>query len=185
MLACVVLGDSLAVGVGQARPDCRVAAVSGISSDRYIEFLSGVGNVRTAIISLGVNDGPGTATEENLLRLRVRVSAVTVYWLLTGTNPRAREAVRAVARRFGDRLIDAAPLAGPDHVHPDRNGYAALAALTGGGSGGPAQTLAFARQQQLASAWAASRAAQADAKPNVWHGPNNLNGLTLNTARRP
>ena len=119
MFACLALGDSLAIGVGQARPDCYVAAITGITSERYVQIFPGMRHVRTAIISLGVNDGEGTATAENLVRLRARVSADIVYWLLTGGNPRARDAVRAVAGRFGDRLIDAAPLAGTDHVHPE------------------------------------------------------------------
>ncbi|MEJ0016464.1 MAG: hypothetical protein WDN25_07855 [Acetobacteraceae bacterium] len=133
MLDCIVLGDSIAVGVGQARSDCAIAAVTGITSERYVQLFPGMRHVGTAIISLGVNDGEGTATADNLARLRARVRADTVYWLLTGGNPRARDAVRAVAGRFGDRLIDAAPLTGPDHVHPDRTGYARLAAQTRGG----------------------------------------------------
>ena len=123
MFACLALGDSLAIGVGHARPDCYVAAITGITSERYVQIFPGMRHVRTAIISLGVNDGEGVATAENLFRLRARVSADIVCWLLTGGNPRARDAVRAVAGRFGNRLIDAAPLAGTDHVHPDRAGY--------------------------------------------------------------
>jgi lysophospholipase L1-like esterase len=137
VFACLALGDSLAIGVGQARPDCYVAAITGISSERYVQIFPGMRHVRTAIISLGVNDGEGVATADNLLRLRVRVSADIVYWLLTGGNPRARDAVRAVAGRFGDRLLDAAPLTGTDHVHPDRTGYARLAAETRGGGSSP------------------------------------------------
>src|SRR4051812_48742624 len=104
-----------------------MAAVTGITSERYVQLFSGMRHVRTAIISLGVNDGEGSATKDNLSRLRGRVRADTVYWLLTGGNPRARDAIRAVASQFGDRLIDAAPLTGADHIHPDRTGYARLA----------------------------------------------------------
>lgn len=125
------------MGLAQARPDCAVEAFSGITSARYVQTFAGVAHARTAIISLGVNDGDGVATAENLSRLRGEVSANRVYWLMTGSNPRARQAVREVAARFGDQLVDAAPLAGPDHVHPDRAGYARLAEKTGGrGSGG-------------------------------------------------
>lgn len=131
MLDCLILGDSIAVGLGQARPDCAVAAVSGITSGRYVQTFAGANHVRTAIISLGVNDGEAVATAENLSRLRGLVSANVVYWLLTGGNPRARDAVLTVARRFGDRVIDAAPLTGADHIHPDRTGYARLATEIG------------------------------------------------------
>ncbi len=176
----MVLGDSLAVGVGQARPDCQMAAVTGITSERYVQFFSGMRHVRTEIISLGVNDGEGAATQDNLSRLRARVRADTVYWLLTGGNPHARDAIRAVAVRFGDRLIYAAPLAGADRIHPDRTGYARLAAETrsaGGGNSPPAS-----RYQDFLSP---ASAYQAFPNIKVWNGPHNLNGATVNGARPP
>ena len=133
MLECLVLGDSIAVGVGQARPECRVIAVSGISSERYVQTLLAPRRARTAVISLGVNDRDDVPTVDNLLLLRRSIAANHVYWLLAGINPRARDAARIVARLYRDRLIDVAPLAGPDHLHPGRAGYAALATATGGG----------------------------------------------------
>jgi hypothetical protein len=59
---CLALGDSLAIGVGQARPDCYVAAITGITLERYVRIFPGMRHVRTAIISLGVNDGEAVAT---------------------------------------------------------------------------------------------------------------------------
>ena len=169
MLDCIILGDSIAVGVGQARPDCSVAAVSGITSERYVQIFPGMRHVRTAVISLGVNDGEGAATAENLTRLRGGVSADVVYWLLTGGNPRARDAVRAVAGRFGDRLIDAAPLTGADHVHPDRAGYARLADETRGRGGGTS-TQASAYRDFVSPA----RVYRAFPSVKVWNGPEQL-----------
>lgn len=172
MFDCIALGDSLAVGVGQARPDCYVAAITGISSERYVQIFPGMRHVRTAIISLGVNDGEAADTADNLARLRARVTADVVYWLLTGGNPRARDAVRVVAGRFGDRLIDAAPLAGPDHIHPDRTGYARLAAETEGGGHAPPTS---AYQDFASSAWAY----RAFPSMKVWNGPDNVNGVPV------
>ena len=144
MLDCLVLGDSLAVGVGQAKPGCRVVAETGITSERYVHTLLVARSARIAIISLGVNDSEDVDTVDNLLRLRQAVTARTVYWLLAGINKRARDAARLVAVKFHDRLIDVAPLAGPDHLHPDRAGYAKLAGLMHGGSGGyPAQRASY------------------------------------------
>ncbi len=177
MLDCIILGDSIAVGLGQARPDCAVAAVSGISSERYVQTLAGTQHARTAIISLGVNDGEGVATAENLTRLRGLVSANVVYWLLTGGNPRARDAARAVAERFGDRLIDVAPLTGADHVHPDRTGYARVAAETGG------RGLAHASAYQDFPSPA--RVYRDFPNLKVWNGPNNLNGQSVAGWQRP
>jgi hypothetical protein len=136
-------------------------------------------HVRTAIISLGVNDGEAVATAENLVRLRARVSADIVYWLLTGGNPRARDAVRAIAGRFGDRLIDAAPLAGTDHVHPDRAGYARLAAETRGGGGSPPQVASYRDFMSPA------RVYRAFPDMKVWNGPGSLNGAPAAAVVRP
>jgi lysophospholipase L1-like esterase len=162
VLDCIILGDSIAVGLGQARPDCVVFAVSGISSERYLQVFPTTAEARIAIISLGVNDGEGAATADNLRLLRRKVTASTIYWLVAGSNPAIRAAVHTVAGEFADRLIDVAPLAGPDHIHPDRAGYAALAAQTGGA---PAQTppaaAAFAEFPGL----------------KIWNGPYNLNGV--------
>jgi lysophospholipase L1-like esterase len=179
LLDCIILGDSIAVGLSQARPDCTVDAVSGITSGRYVQTFAGAAHARTAIISLGVNDGEGVATAENLSRLRGLVSANVVYWLLTGGNPRARDAVREVAARFGDRLIDAAPLTGSDHVHPDRTGYARLAAETAGrGRGSP-----------YASPYrdfpSSTRVYRAFPGVQVWNGPYTLNGTPVGGWARP
>ncbi len=173
MLDCIILGDSIAAGLGQARPDCTIAAVSGINSARYVQTFAGMAHARTAIISLGVNDGEGVATADNLSRLRREVSADVVYWLLTGGNPRAREAAQLVAGRFGDRLIDVAPLTGADHVHPDRAGYARLAAETGGrGIAPPARTSAYQDFKAPAQVYR-------DFPMKVWNGPYNLNGMPV------
>jgi lysophospholipase L1-like esterase len=178
VFACLALGDSLAIGVGHARPDCYVAAITGITSERYVQIFPGMRHVRTAIISLGVNDGEGVATADNLIRLRAQVLADTVYWLLTGGNPRARDAVRAVAGRFGDRLIDAAPLAGTDHVHPDRAGYARLAAETRGGIGSP-------RVSAYRNFMSPARAYRALPDMKGRNGPSNFDGAAVAGVVRP
>lgn len=143
-----------------------------------MQTFTGVEHVRTAIISLGVNDGEGISTAENLNRLRGRVSADVVYWLLTGGNPRAREAVQRVAERYGDRLIDAEPLTGLDHVHPDRTGYARLAVETGGkggGAGGSARVVSVYRDFQPQ----ARVYRDFPTTMKVWNGPYNMNGTPV------
>jgi hypothetical protein len=140
-------------------------------------MFGGAPQAHTAIISLGVNDGDSTATADNLTRLRGRVVADTVYWLLSGTNEHIRDAVRAIAGRFGDRLIDVLPLAGPDHIHPDRTGYARLAAETHGmGGGSSSQTTAYQDFQPRDQVYRSFTAVPA---LNVWNGPDNLNGAPV------
>jgi lysophospholipase L1-like esterase len=174
LLDCIVLGDSIAVGVGQARQDCQTIAVSGITSEHYVQMFSGAPQAHTAIISLGVNDGDSVATADNLTRLRGRVVADTVYWLLSGTNEHIRDAIRAIAGRFGDRLIDVLPLAGPDHIHPDRTGYARLAAETHG-MGGGSSSQATAYQDFQPQEWVY----RTFPTLKVWNGPDNLNGVPV------
>lgn len=171
MLDCLVLGDSIAVGVGQARPECEVVAVSGITSEHFVETLLGARAARVAVISLGVNDGEGMDTFANLRRLRATLTARTVYWLLPGINLRARDAVHAVARLYPDRLIDVAPLAGPDGVHPARSGYAVLAEQTRGTGGGVATPGSAYRD--FASPEGNYRAFPG---VTVWNGPYSANG---------
>jgi len=51
-----------------------------------------------------------------------------VYWLLPPHHDYARVAIRTVATRFGDRMIDCTPEAGPDGLHPTGVGYRTLGA---------------------------------------------------------
>lgn len=130
MVPCVIMGDSIAVGVGEHRPDCVTVAQSGITSERYVTRLLTRQDAQTIVISLGVNDDDTVDTAANLRQVRSAVGAQTVYWLLPGIKARAREAIRDVAAEHGDRLIDTREYAGRDHLHPSRDGYGTLAALT-------------------------------------------------------
>jgi hypothetical protein len=176
---CIILGDSIAIGLGQARPDCTVEAVSGITSGRYVQTFASTAHARIAVISLGVNDGDGEATAAHLGRLRSLVSANVVYWLVTGGNPRARDAVREIASRFGDRLIDAAPLAGPDQIHPDRAGYARLAQEIG--RRGPGTPFASAYRDFASPA----RIYRAFPGLTVWSGPYRVTIAPTSATPRP
>lgn len=129
MPACVVLGDSLAVGIGQWRPDCQTIAQTGITSSRFVQTLMRDVQGQVAVISLGVNDGDDMPTLANLRSLRARVRAERVYWLLPGIKPHVRDVLRAVAVEFNDYLIDTRFEAGSDHLHPSRDGYKFLAGI--------------------------------------------------------
>lgn len=130
MIPCVVMGDSLAVGVGHFRPECQTVAKVGITSDRYVQTLLVQHQVATAIISLGVNDDFQDDTIANLRLVRAEVGGARVIWLLPGINRRARHAIHTVAAEFGDRVIETGPYAGRDHLHPSGVGYEILAAQT-------------------------------------------------------
>ena len=128
-MLCLSLGDSLAVGVGQQLPECRVEAEVGITSTRYVAEHRSPHAADRVVISLGVNDGAGTNTLENLTRVRSAVRARTVIWLLPFGHSDVRAAILTIARRFGDRTIDTSPYVGSDKLHPSEAGYRTLAQM--------------------------------------------------------
>ena len=127
MLDCLILGDSIAVGVGQFRPECSVHATVGINSrnwnDRNItKDLS----ANTVIISLGSNDPKNMKTIQELFTLRQVLGAKRVYWIVPAVNAEAQEAVKIVADKFEDKILFI-PQLSKDKVHPTTNGYKELA----------------------------------------------------------
>lgn len=129
LVPCLVLGDSLAVGIGQYLPECHTRARVGISSERYVHELLTRQSARIAVISLGVNDGASPSTADGLRMVRRSTDCPVVYWVLPAAHPQARANIRHVAAEFGDRLIDAGPMAGADGLHPTGAGYRTLASL--------------------------------------------------------
>ena len=129
LLPCLVIGDSIALGVGEALPECRTEARVGITSKQFVHELLSPQRANEVVISLGVNDGPSAYTIANLERVRDEVRGRTVYWLLPAHHDYARNAIRAVAARHGDRVIDCTPETGPDGLHPTGAGYRVLGSL--------------------------------------------------------
>jgi lysophospholipase L1-like esterase len=135
MLECLILGDSLAVGVGQVRTECVTHAVSGINSynyvNRYIIHTKGDTHAKSIIISLGSNDTKNIKTFEELDTLRQVIQADRVYWILPNIKETKRKAVWEVARKYNDWVIDARGVdRSPDAVHPTYKGYKELANQT-------------------------------------------------------
>jgi lysophospholipase L1-like esterase len=132
VLECLILGDSLAVGVGQVRKECVTHAVSGINSynyvNRHVLNTKGDTHAKTVIISLGSNDTKNINTYEELDTLRQLVQADRVYWLLPNIKETKRRAVWDVARKYNDWVIDARGYdRSPDAVHPTYKGYKDIA----------------------------------------------------------
>lgn len=126
MIECLVLGDSIAVGVGQYRPECAVVARVGISSRTYVNTYS-VKDARTTIISLGSNDGAVEYRKE-LEGLREGLHG-RVVWLLSANNTNAAEMARAIAVQNGDAYISVSSVPN-DGLHPTSKGYKMLAQKT-------------------------------------------------------
>jgi lysophospholipase L1-like esterase len=128
LIPCLVIGDSIAVGVGQYLPECRTEARVGITSQQFVHELLSPQDADKVVISLGVNDGVSALTAGNLQRVRETVRGRAVYWLLPANHDHARAVIRSVAALYGDRVIDCTPEAGPDGLHPTGAGYRMLGA---------------------------------------------------------
>lgn len=133
MIECLIVGDSIAVGVSQVRHECEHIVKSGINSgDWNKKHLHKLKPARTLIISLGAND-LGVNTEENIRKLREAAQADRVFWLLPSQRlkPEQVRAVKFVAIDFGDTVIPRPEKdISADGVHPTYKGYKVLGDLT-------------------------------------------------------
>ena len=127
MINCLIIGDSIAVGTHQFKPECRAVARGGINSWQFNKTYPGQFASNTVIISLGSNDHPGVRTRQELEDLRKRIaSSSRVYWILPAVKPDIQDIVRNIAEQNGDRVIPIMRLQ-PDGVHPSWAGYKQLA----------------------------------------------------------
>ena len=134
MLECLIVGDSIAVGVSQVRQECASIAKSGINSRDWVAHnLAKLEPAKTLIISLGANDYKGIPTEASIRRLRQDARAGRVFWLLPSQRlkPNQVEIVRRVAEENGDQVIERPETnISADGVHPTGKGYRLLAEKT-------------------------------------------------------
>lgn len=131
MLECLILGDSIAVGVSQIRTECVSIAKSGINStDWNRKHINQIKPAKTTIISLGSNDWDGK-TYDNLRKMRKEIDG-RVYWILPSATrkPKERQAVLDVSNEFSDFIIDRPKEMSPDGIHPTYRGYAEIARET-------------------------------------------------------
>jgi lysophospholipase L1-like esterase len=127
MLECLILGDSIAVGTAQFRPDCAVYAKGGINSHNWLsKNVSKDLTAKSVIISLGSNDHRGVKTFHELMAIRQLTDAGRVYWILPANKPDVREIVEIIAKNFGDTILPITSLS-KDGVHPTTAGYKELA----------------------------------------------------------
>lgn len=136
MLECMILGDSLAVGVGQIRKECITYAKSGINSHDYVNryVIDNHNNqAKTVIISLGSNDLKNINTFKELDSLRQLIKADRVYWIVPAIKKDKQEAVWAVANKYNDSVINSQNHdLSPDGVHPTHKGYTSISNQTRG-----------------------------------------------------
>ncbi len=122
MLECAIVGDSIAVGVSRAMPQCQRIAIGNISSQTYAKNYTKDVKANRVLISIGSNDGVNVNSEQNMTTMRKRITG-KVTWLLSANNSKANEAAKKVAKAFGDNVLEVKPYVGPDKVHPNPAGY--------------------------------------------------------------
>ena len=138
MLECMILGDSIAVGVATATTKyhraCEIRAHGGDNSSQiqvnFARGLQGDAKYKNTIISMGTNDGESekrTLHYANLVRERIQGQ---VWWVLPSQakRPVARAAIIGVAKIWGDQVIDIEPRQlSPDGIHATPRGYIEIA----------------------------------------------------------
>jgi lysophospholipase L1-like esterase len=135
MLECLIIGDSIAVGVAQQRPECVSYSTGGLNTWQWNKKYSAkVLASPVVIISLGTNDHDGVHTFKELSRMRANVTAERVYWILPPCNdkfckPNVNDIVQIIARSRGDVIITTNRLQA-DKIHPSWAGYKELADQT-------------------------------------------------------
>ena len=130
MLECLIVGDSIAVGTAQHRPECVSLSQGGINSrDWNKKNRDNAIAAKTVIISLGSNDHSGIHTLWELQELRRNVNADRVYWIMPAIKPHIQKIVEIVARDNNDIIIPITKLQ-KDGVHPTGSGYKEIAVKT-------------------------------------------------------
>ena len=138
MIDCLILGDSIAVGTHQFRPECVAYAKGGWNTWQWNRgYLKNDLTANTVIISLGSNDHKGVKTYDELQKLRSKVKGSRVFWILPAGNLKAggvaietiQHLVKEVAAQHGDIVLPITRLQ-PDGIHPSWAGYKQLAEKT-------------------------------------------------------
>jgi lysophospholipase L1-like esterase len=139
MLECLIVGDSIAVGIATVKPECVSYSKGGINSKQWVnQNIQKTPLVaKNVIISLGSNDHKYVKTESELRTIRQLTKAERVYWVLPAGNLKASEVdiqhiqsvVQQVAKEYGDIVLPITRLQ-KDGIHPSWAGYKELAEKT-------------------------------------------------------
>lgn len=135
MLECLIIGDSIAVGTSQFRPECSSFAQVGITSKNWNHKFSNINfNSKSVIISLGTNDYIGINTYEELKNLREKIKNSNVFWILpVGNSPKngiplesIQKTIIELAHQNNHTILNISSIS-KDNIHPTMNGYRDLA----------------------------------------------------------
>jgi len=136
MLECMIIGDSIAVGVSMVRKECVSYSKGGWNSWQWNkDYLHKAieKQYETIIISLGANDHPGVKTENELRRMRINLDGKRVFWIDPGKDrkPVQHEAIMRIAKEHGDVVLPRPKdHMSKDGIHPTGTGYKLLVEQT-------------------------------------------------------
>jgi lysophospholipase L1-like esterase len=135
MIECLLLGDSIAVGLYHYVAPCESLSKTGWNTYQWNrDYLKYDLTARTVIISLGSNDHKYIKTQEELEKLRAKVTAQRVFWVLPKGNLPAgglpiaevQRIIKMIAAIHGDTVIPITRSQG-DNIHPSWAGYKEIA----------------------------------------------------------
>lgn len=122
MFECLVLGDSIGLGVAaeinrRLRAGCDVAAAQNVTTEQLLLWRPPIKAYGTTIIAVSSNDVLSAALPTSLAVLRRQLSTRRAIWLLPYSRPRAY-VVNRIAMSFGDETLDLRRFETRDNVHP-------------------------------------------------------------------
>lgn len=136
MIDCMIIGDSIAVGVSMVRKECVSYSRGGWNSWQWNKDYLNQATKRpyeTIIISLGANDHKGVKTEAELRKMRETIKGKRVFWISPGMErkPVPQTAIEQIAKEYGDVVLPR-PMnkMSKDGIHPTMAGYKELAEKT-------------------------------------------------------
>ena len=130
MIDCLIIGDSIAVGTHQFRPECVAYAKGGWNTWQWNkDYLKNDLTAETVIISLGSNDHQGVNTRKELEKMREKVKGKRVFWIMPAIKPHIQKIVFEIAEAYNDVVLPINRLQ-PDGIHPSWAGYKEIAQKT-------------------------------------------------------
>jgi len=138
MLECLIIGDSIAQGIANHRPECvEYAQVGHNSRQANRAYRTRRLSADTVVISLGTNDHKYIDTYGELIQLRQNIKAKKVIWIMPNdVNPNSgtdisivQASIDSIAGAHGDAILTI-PKPMADKYHPTGIGYKNLADQT-------------------------------------------------------
>lgn len=149
MLDCLIVGDTLSVALhlNVMYDECQLQGIGARNTRQFNEFFPNNFDAKTVIISLGMYDYKGIDTEAELRKMRQRVDAKYVFWVLPLANivswkipkhyertvpiEKIQSIIKAIAAEYGDTIIttpkDEVSTISKEVAFPSDYGYKAMA----------------------------------------------------------